>query len=142
MCGIAGYYSFTTKISDDILYKMNASTTHRGPDANGFYAHASVGLTHNRLSIIDLTEVANQPMLSANGRYVIVFNGEIYNFKELIKAHNLQVKTSSDTEVVIELFAKYGISCIAMLNGMFAAAIYDTEKMCIRDRIIWMKMTY
>jgi asparagine synthase (glutamine-hydrolysing) len=106
---------------------------HRGPDADGFYfsGDTRVGFAHRRLSILDLSTAANQPMISANGRYCIVFNGEVYNFNELkqqLKDKGASLKTSSDTEVILELFAEQGPSCFARLNGMFAFAIHDLQK--------------
>lgn len=137
MCGIAGYFSSNPFKKPD-LHRLTKSLKHRGPDAGGVWISDNVGFGHRRLSIIDLTEGANQPMLSADGRYCIVFNGEIYNFKELKNKHNLVTKTDSDTEVFIELFAKYNLDSIRLLNGMFAAAIVDIKKnllYLVRDRV-------
>lgn len=125
MCGIAGYYSSDKSVHPDCLTMMNRVLQHRGPDAHGVFADGAIGLAHTRLSILDLSSAANQPMTSACGNYVIVFNGEIYNFKELAKAQHLLLKTSSDTEVVVELFAKLGTKAFALLNGMFAGAILE-----------------
>jgi len=82
VCGITGYYS-NNKFSKDDLHLMTNAITHRGPDAEGYFVEEGVGLGHRRLSIIDLSQSANQPMVSGNGRYAIVFNGEIYDFKEV-----------------------------------------------------------
>jgi len=116
---------------------------HRGPDAEGFYFSDDnkVGLAHRRLSILDLSVAANQPMFSADGRYCIVFNGEVYNFNELkqqLKDKGATLKTSSDTEVILELFAQKGPACFAAMNGMFAFAIYDNKEKVItlcRDHV-------
>lgn len=143
MCGIAGIIS--PHLSSDALAthidKMNCLLAHRGPDSAGYYTKVEhgVALGHRRLSVLDLSEAANQPFYSQCGRYVMVFNGEIFNYRDLIRQYNLDyLRTSSDSEVVIELFARYGIDCIKDLNGMFAIAIYDQyahKLWLIRDRI-------
>lgn len=136
MCGIAGYISINNTISPEQLKQASLLMKHRGPNAAGFYfsEDSKVGLAHRRLSILDLSTAANQPMLSADGRYCIVFNGEIYNFKELqlqLADKGATLKTSSDTEVILELFIQQGTRCFAQMNGMFALAIYD-----IQDKIL------
>jgi asparagine synthase (glutamine-hydrolysing) len=114
---------------------------HRGPDAAGHYTDPSgkLFLGHCRLSIIDLSATANQPMHSADGRYVIIFNGEVYNFGELRqKLPGFAWRTHGDTEVVLELFARFGADTFAWLNGFFALAVYDTatQKLTLaRDQI-------
>lgn len=133
MCGIAGYISLNNTITELQLKQAAATMRHRGPDAEGFYFNedASVGLAHRRLSILDLSAVANQPMFSADGRYCIVFNGEVYNFNELKERlidKGASLRTTSDTEVILELFAQSGVSSFAALNGMFAFAIYDLQE--------------
>ncbi len=138
MCGISGYLSFDTKILPDELKKMNSVLAHRGPDSSGFFIQNQAGLAHNRLAILDLSTSANQPFFSSSGRYVISYNGEVYNYRELIKEFNLTVKTSSDTEVILELFERKGIECVKHFNGMFAFAIYDTQEQklyIVRDRM-------
>ncbi len=130
MCGIAGYISLNNRFTQQQLKDAAAVMQHRGPDADGFYFSADnkVGLAHRRLSVLDLSTAANQPMMSADGRYCIVFNGEVYNFNELkqqLKDKGASLKTTSDTEVILELFAQQGTSCFATMNGMFAFAIYD-----------------
>jgi asparagine synthase (glutamine-hydrolysing) len=129
MCGIAGAFS-KHNIDKEAMQKATDTLLHRGPDASGYYLDRSgkVFLGHRRLSIIDLSETANQPMFSANGRYVMVYNGEIYNFNELrAKLPDHYWKTHSDTEVILELFAKYGTNSFAWLNGMFALSIFDQQ---------------
>ena len=138
MCGITGFVS--KKFSEANLSQMTACLQHRGPDADGKYynAQTGVGLGHLRLSIIDLSAAANQPMWSHNKRYVIIFNGEIYNYKEVAAKYKLQMNTTSDTEVILEAFDKAGIECVNDLNGMFAFALWDTqdEKLyLVRDRM-------
>ena len=143
MCGIAGYYSLNQTLEPSLLKTMTNAIQHRGPDSDGFFNDRTAGLGHRRLSIIDLREVANQPMFSHNDRYVMVFNGEVYNFKELssqvrVKNDSFYYKTNSDTEVVIEAFNKWGVDFVNRLNGMFAIAIYDTVEghlFLYRDRI-------
>ncbi len=146
MCGIAGYYSPNGMVRHEDLELMTDKIAHRGPDSQGFFSDNVVGLGHRRLSIIDLSERANQPMVSSNERYVIIYNGEVYNFREIgarMKSksqgnNTVQLKTSSDTEVLLEAFAEYGVDFVHHLNGMFAIAIYDKiaeELYLFRDRI-------
>ena len=129
MCGIAGIYRFDgTKVNEDTLKSMNNTLTHRGPDHGDVIVKKHIGLGHRRLSIIDLSAKANQPMESFNKRFTIVFNGEIYNFleiKENLKKVNYKFKSNSDTELILAAFQTYGTECFAMFNGMFALAIYD-----------------
>lgn len=142
MCGIAGFYSFNNVFKKEELNAMTDTLVHRGPDASGYYSDDVVGLGHRRLSIIDLSTSANQPMFDSNERYVIVYNGEVYNYREIASELKLNYKTifktSSDTEVILEAYARYGPDFIQKLNGMFAIAIYDKEKrelFVCRDRI-------
>lgn len=138
MCGIAGFVS--KQLSQEQLEQMTNALEHRGPDSAGFFydENQGIGLGHRRLSIIDLSSGANQPFFSNCGRYVMVFNGEVYNFLELTKAYGLTPRTSSDTEVVLELFIRLGHGAFSLLNGMFAIAIWDKEQQELtiaRDRI-------
>ncbi len=140
MCGIAGFYSSSKKISENDLHSMIDAMSHRGPDASGYFLNEekTIGLGHRRLSIIDLSEAANQPMLSHSGRYMVVFNGEVYNFREIAKQLNISTRTSSDTEIIIEAFEKKGVEFVHLLNGMFAIAIYDKQEkklFLFRDRL-------
>jgi len=125
MCGISGFYTKDSKFSRQDLEEMAGLMNHRGPDNTGFYYDEKVGLAHNRLSIIDLSEEANQPMHSHDERYSIIFNGEIYNYQEIAAELNQVWKTHSDTEVILEAFVKWGPEFLEKLNGMFAMAIYD-----------------
>lgn len=140
MCGINGIYQFNgLKLKPDIIQKMNDTIIHRGPDAEGAYSDDFIMLGHRRLSIIDTKEESNQPMTSENNRYVIVFNGEIYNFKTL-KAllSDYHFKTNSDTEVIIAAYQKWGKLCVNHLEGMFAFAIWDKVERSLfitRDRL-------
>lgn len=133
MCGIAGFCDFGNKSNKDILIKMTDTLNHRGPDGGGYYyqniLHSDMGLGHRRLSIIDLTLNANQPLFV--NEFCIVFNGEIYNYLELKKELLLlghQFKTNSDTEVVLISYLEWGISCVNKFIGMFAFCIYDHIK--------------
>lgn len=125
MCGINGF-NFENK---ELIDRMNLANKHRGPDGSAVYIKDGVSLGHNRLSIIDLSTTADQPMVSASGRYVIVFNGEIYNFQELKQElYPYPFKTTGDTEVILAAYERYGLDCFSKLNGIFALAIYDKEK--------------
>ena len=122
MCGITGYYSPEKKFSESELVGMTTAIAHRGPDAVGYYSDEIVGLGHRRLSIIDLSESANQPMHSANKRFVMVYNGEVYNFREIAaelkQNFKQEFRTSSDSEVILEAYARYGADFVKKLNGM------------------------
>lgn len=146
MCGIAGFYSPEGRFKEEKIQSMTDSIRHRGPDSEGNYFDGTCGLGHRRLSIIDLSDRASQPMFSSNGRYVIVYNGEVYNFNEIgakmgMNAPDTQktvFKSASDTEVILEAFSRYGTGFVNELNGMFAFAIYDTlnkELFLYRDRM-------
>lgn len=118
---------------------MTDCLAHRGPDAKGYYCDESygLGLGHRRLSILDLSEAANQPFYSHDKRYIMVFNGEVFNFQEIAAKYNIQQRTHSDSEIIIETFALKGIDAVQDFNGMFTMAIWDTlnnELFIIRDR--------
>lgn len=137
MCGIAGFVGSGNK---EILEKMINSISYRGPDDAGLFFENDVGLGHRRLSIIDLSPSGHQPMFSSDKKIGIVFNGEIYNYKELKKEYfsDYSFVGSSDTEVIIALYQKFGEDCFSKMNGMFAVAIYDFEKnklILARDRM-------
>lgn len=137
MCGIAGIID---NYKEHQINAMLTSQHHRGPDATLKYLDSNVAaLGHNRLAIIDLSEQANQPFLDPSGRYVLVFNGEIYNYIELkeILKQEFSFKTSSDTEVLLAAYLKWGAACLSRLNGMFAFAIWDNQEkklFAARDR--------
>lgn len=125
MCGIAGIVAKSEDL-DPLIHRINGAMAHRGPDADGFFVEGEVALGHRRLSIIDLSAAANQPFEDASGRYVMVFNGEIYNFAEVRKMMpEYPYKTNGDTEVIVAAYAKWGPDCLALLKGMFALAIWD-----------------
>lgn len=137
MCGIAGIIGDYNPIQLDA---MLASQHHRGPDATGRYYDAGfAALGHNRLAIIDLSEQSNQPFFDFSGRYVVVFNGEIYNYIELKKElePHYPFKTESDTEVLLAAYLQWGKSCLKKFNGMFSFAIWDAQEkqlFAARDR--------
>jgi asparagine synthase (glutamine-hydrolysing) len=140
MCGIAGFIDSRLSGEDQgqILEKMLTAIAHRGPDARGKYFDGAVGLGHNRLAIIDLSEDGNQPMF--RGKNAIVYNGEVYNYKEIrktLESSGASFKTSSDTEVILAAYEKYGVDCVQHFVGMWSFALWDAEKkilFCSRDR--------
>ena len=138
MCGIAGILGQLASKSP--ILQMLGSQSHRGPDNTGFWADDQViALGHNRLSILDLSDSSNQPFQSEDGRYILVFNGEIYNYLELKEQLRdfYKFRTSSDTEVLLAAFLKWGYSCLSHFNGMFSFAIWDNlerKLFAARDR--------
>ena len=124
MCGINGFNFADEKL----ITTMNDALRHRGPDAGGIFVDEKISLGHRRLSILDLSASANQPMFSEDGNLVIVFNGEIYNFLDLKKELGGEFKTTSDTEVILCAYEKWGTECVKKLNGIFAFAIWDKNK--------------
>lgn len=142
MCGICGKIAKNRDVlvAEELLFQMNDALTHRGPDASGIYVAQHVGLGHRRLSIIDLVS-GQQPMSNARQDVHIVFNGEIYNFQELrreLHALGHVFRTTSDTEVILELYDRHGASCVTHLRGMFAFAIWDDRRQRLflaRDRV-------
>ncbi|MEP3387675.1 MAG: asparagine synthase (glutamine-hydrolyzing) [Reichenbachiella sp.] len=143
MCGITGILVFNEvgRFNLTNLEKATMALAHRGPDNHGTYVNHLVGLGHRRLSIIDTSENANQPFEIMDGRYIITFNGEIFNYQTLRKellSKGIQFKSDSDTEVLLHLYAQEGIGCLEKLNGFFAFAIYDTREKSLfiaRDRL-------
>ena len=144
MCGICGFYT-QKKESLDNLIKMNNAMIHRGPDDHGEEIYTSkdsnysIGMAQRRLSIMDLSVLGHQPMHSKDKRILVVFNGEIYNYKELReKLKEYPFVSNCDTEVIIAAYLKWGIDCVNYFNGMYAIAIFDKEDeslYLIRDRI-------
>ena len=129
MCGIAGAYSFKNKIiSDEWLKNAATSLNKRGPDNQNFISIGNCSLVHARLSIIDTSESANQPIYDSTGRYAIIFNGEIFNYQEIkkeLEQKGVQFKTQSDTEVLLYAYIQFGETFLHKLNGFFAFAIFD-----------------
>lgn len=140
MCGIAGIIGNKNITNNKvILNKMNNAMLHRGPDDYGIWDNGTFGLAHRRLSIIDLSPAGHQPMQIDNEDYVIVFNGEIYNYQEIKNTlGDINYKSNSDTEVILHAYKKYGKECVKFLNGMFAFALYDKKAQSLfiaRDRL-------
>jgi len=139
VCGINGIVNLgRTGNFGNQIRKMNAALAHRGPDDDGVFEEEGIALGHRRLSIIDLSSDGHQPMNYAN-RFTIIYNGELYNFRELKKElSEITFKTNSDTEVILAAYAKWGENCLKHFNGMFAFAIYDQsnqELFIARDRL-------
>ena len=143
MCGIAGMVGRAD--GDDraaALLAMHRAIEHRGPDDRGAWQspHCQAAFVHTRLSIIDLSPAARQPMTASDGRFTIIYNGEIYNFAELraaLSSGGVPFHSTSDTEVIVRLYERDGPACVERLRGMFAFAIWDEkEKSCFiaRDR--------
>ena len=139
MCGIAGITN-----SDQAIELAIESMRHRGPDAINAWQNAQVALGHVRLSILDPGSRSNQPMHSRSGKSVIVYNGEIYNHRRLARKWQLNLKTTSDTEVVLEGFEKYGVDILPQLEGMFTFAIFNQEsgEICIARDSVGIKPLY
>jgi len=141
MCGIVGIWDFQTYVDANTLKKMRDLLHHRGPDDKGIFIDGQIGLAHRRLSIIDLSKSGNQPMCNEDASVWITYNGEIYNFKEIrnkLEEKGHKFKSESDTEVIIHAYEEYGPKCLSLLNGMFAFAIWDSNKKQLflaRDRI-------
>ena len=143
MCGINGILHLQTqkKVDERLLTKMRDSLEHRGPDDKGLFIENNIGLGHRRLSILDVSVAGHQPFFSDDGRYVMTYNGEIYNFKDFypeLKSKGFDIRTSSDTEVLLKLFELYGTKMLNRLNGMFAFVIWDKKERkltAVRDRM-------
>ncbi|MEH2107244.1 asparagine synthase (glutamine-hydrolyzing) [Nostoc sp.] len=148
MCGIAGFWNISRRVSPEelcyMVQQMSDTLLHRGPDNGGSWVDAEIGvaLGHRRLAIVDLSPEGHQPMISANGRYVIVFNGEIYNFLELkrqLESLGHHFRGRSDTEVMLASFSQWGLyEALGRFNGMFAFALWDRQERILylgRDRL-------
>ena len=138
MCGIGGMILKSEEVAPRALETMCDAMAHRGPDGRGIYAKNNLGLAHTRLSIIDL-EGAKQPMHSSCGKYIITYNGELYNYKSLreeLQGLGIKFYLNSDTEVVLYAYKVWGESCLTKFRGMFSFAIIDHVKQyvfCARD---------
>lgn len=141
MCGIAGVFHSTAEpVSPVILKRMTDAIAHRGPDGEGHYYEGSVGLGHRRLAILDRSPAGHQPMMTDDHRFVLSFNGEIYNFLDLrlqLERLGHHFHSRTDTEVVLHSFEEWGIDCLSRFNGMFAFAVWDKREQTLylaRDR--------
>lgn len=141
MCGIAGVFNLDrSHASSDTVKRMTDAIAHRGPDGEGVYNAGFVCLGHRRLAIIDLSSAGHQPMVSPDQRYVITYNGEIYNFRDLrieLEALGHQFKSKTDSEVVLHAWMEWGAACVNRFNGMFAFAVWDKDQeqlFLVRDR--------
>ncbi|MDA8649876.1 asparagine synthase (glutamine-hydrolyzing) [Alphaproteobacteria bacterium] len=141
MCGITGYLNFDGKAADrDLLQRMTDSISHRGPDGEGHWIEGCIALGHRRLSIVDLSSAGDQPMISMDQRYVLTFNGEIYNFKELkseLESLGYWFRSNTDSEVVLNSLGEWGEAALSRFNGMFSLGLWDRQKRTLllaRDR--------
>ncbi len=141
MCGIVGMFNRSgAPAASAVLTAMTDKLAHRGPDGEGTYLDGALGLGHRRLSILDLSDAGRQPMETADGRYVVTYNGEIYNFRELrkeLEALGCAFHSRCDTEVLLQAYVRWGKQCLERLNGMFAFAVWDRqarELFLARDR--------
>jgi len=142
MCGIAGIFDLKGRreINRDLLHRMNESQTHRGPDGSGLESGPGVGLAHRRLAIIDLS-TGKQPLASDDGKTLVTYNGEIYNFQQLreeLEQLGYAFRTHCDTEVIVYGWKAWGQSCVDHFRGMFAFAVWDAEREILflaRDRL-------
>src|SRR5688572_12647869 len=141
MCGIAVMFGLNGRPADpEVVGRMTAALHHRGPDDHGQYLSGSVGLGFRRLSILDLSPAGHQPMLSADGRHALIFNGEIYNYIELrdeLQARGRRFRSTGDSEVLLQAYDQWRLDCVDRFNGMWAFAIHDAERQSVvvsRDR--------
>lgn len=140
MCGIAGILYFNQQQAQpSVIRNMTDSMAHRGPDAAGFFVENEVALGHRRLSIIDLSVAANQPLTDHSGRYVMVFNGEMYNFSEVrAQLSDYPFRSTGDTETLLAAYARWGLDALTAFSGMYAFAVWDKQQkeLClVRDRM-------
>lgn len=141
MCGVAGIFNLDgAPVSPVVLGRMTDMLTHRGPDDRGVHVDGALGLGHRRLSIIDLTAAGHQPIATPDGRFVLSYNGEVYNFAELrteLESAGFRFRSRTDSEVVLYAFAHWGLAAVERFNGMFALALWDTTERrlhLVRDR--------
>ena len=141
MCGIAGQINFNNKpVSSHVLKGMTDAIAHRGPDGEGHWIEENIGLGHRRLAIIDTSSAGDQPMISADHRFVLTYNGEVYNFQELrteLKSKGYHFKSQTDSEVVLSALVEWKEEALLKFNGMFALAFWDRKEKTLllaRDR--------
>ena len=141
MCGIAGIFNSNgAPVVQGTLKAMTDAIAHRGPDGEGFWVDGNIGFGHRRLAILDLSDAAHQPMKSRDGKVVLIYNGEIYNFRELrreLEEEGYNFRSSGDTEVVLNAYHAWGTDCITRFNGMFALVVWDGRRETLfmaRDR--------
>lgn len=141
MCGIAGLLDWEAPADERIVLAMTERMRHRGPDASGLVSLGPLALGHRRLSVIDVSESNNQPLFDSSGRLAIVYNGEIYNFREIrreLEGRGARFRTQGDTEVILESYKVWGDRCLDRFNGMFAFALWDGPRrrlLLARDRV-------
>src|SRR5690349_2087721 len=143
MCGITGIMAFNLVGRMNMIHvtKATIALKKRGPDFQDIYHDSNVGLGHRRLSVIDTSSIANQPMWDESKRYCIIFNGEIFNYRTLkdeLRRNGVSFLSESDTEVLLKLFIREKEKCLERLNGFFAFCIYDKEEQSLfvaRDRL-------
>src|SRR5689334_9359009 len=132
MCGIAGLISLDgAPVSPVVLQRMTDAIAHRGPDGEGQWIEGGVAIGHRRLAIIDLSPAGQQPMISSDHRYVLSYNGELYNFRELkteLEALGYWFRSRTDSEVVLNALAEWGAKALDRFNGMFALALWDRRE--------------
>lgn len=132
MCGIAGIWHRGGKkpVDKAVLLRMASVLQHRGPDDSGYMIEHNIGLAHRRLAVIDLSAAGHQPMTTPDGRFTLVFNGEIYNYRELAKKYcqGVELKSDCDTEVLLHMLAREGAGALPELRGMFALALWDARE--------------
>ena len=130
MCGIAGIWQTQDNVNPDTLSRMLATLRHRGPDDEGYWRAGTIGLAQRRLAILDLSAAGHQPMATPDGRWHLVFNGEIFNYRELARERlaDLSFMSTSDTEVLLHLLARHGERTFDWLRGMYAVALWDNQE--------------
>ena len=137
MCGFAGFFN-NYNLNEDKLKSMLKDLKHRGPDNCSIWKDDYITIGHTRLKIIDLSNAANQPMVSSDKELIIAFNGEIYNYEEIkTRLSNFSFSTRSDTEVILKAYEKWGENCVKYFDGMFSFVIWDRKNkklFCARDK--------
>ena len=132
MCGITGLINLdNSPVSSHVVKGMTDALIHRGPDDEGQWVEKNVGIGHRRLSVIDLSQAGRQPMISANDRFVLSYNGEVYNFQELrreLEGKGHEFRSQTDSEVVLNALAEWGTQALIRFNGMFALAFWDRQE--------------